>query len=217
VFTLEIGGSAGNASYAVSDLRKLCGFEAYTPTDKVSELTARANDEGWDTTLAEWLRGSRLRADYGVLVFPPGGGSERRAVKVNLVRAFWLVRNVGASILGIVGCDDGFTAELLSPVALSPSFSLTGSRRMPRGWRPSCGPTAEPSRPGDLIDEMGVPSSERTRTTWPLGRRALLRGRVTGPPHGSRVLRFWPGADSMTVQVGLHTQVHRTAGSLSGA
>src|ERR1700683_3318394 len=85
LFVLGVGGSAGHASHAVNDFRKLCGFEAYAPTDNVSELTARTNDEGWDTTFAAWLRGSRLRAADGLLVFSVGGGDAERGVSANVV------------------------------------------------------------------------------------------------------------------------------------
>lgn len=120
LFILGVGGSAGHASHAVNDFRKLCGFEAYTPTDNVSELTARTNDEGWDTTLEAWLRGSRLRADDGVLVLSVGGGSQSKGVSVNLVRALELAKEVGASIFGIVGRDGGFTAEVAAACVIIP-------------------------------------------------------------------------------------------------
>src|SRR6202161_3892296 len=87
LFILGVGGSAGHASHAVNDFRKICGFEAYTPTDNVSELTARANDDGWDTTFSEWLRGSRISGRDGLLVFSVGGGDQARGVSTNLVRA----------------------------------------------------------------------------------------------------------------------------------
>src|SRR6202453_2765396 len=87
LFILGVGGSAGHASHAVNDFRKICGFEAYCPTDNVSELTARINDDGWDTTFVEWLRGSRLDERDGILVFSVGGGDQERGVSVNLVRA----------------------------------------------------------------------------------------------------------------------------------
>src|SRR5215831_10359629 len=93
LFILGVGGSAGNAGHAVNDFRKICGFEAYAPTDNVSELTARTNDEGWDTCFAEWLRGSRLRAGDGVLVFSVGGGNREKNVSVNLVRSLELARD----------------------------------------------------------------------------------------------------------------------------
>src|SRR5271170_2432090 len=90
LFILGVGGSAGNAGHAVNDFRKICGFEAYSPTDNVSELTARTNDEGWDTTFSEWLKGSRLTARDGLLVFSVGGGNQAKNVSVNLVRALEL-------------------------------------------------------------------------------------------------------------------------------
>src|ERR1700734_3532505 len=95
LFILGVGGSAGNAGHAVNDFRKICGFEAYAPTDNVSELTARTNDEGWETTFVEWLKGSRIRKDDGVLVFSVGGGDVLRNVSANLVRALELARSEG--------------------------------------------------------------------------------------------------------------------------
>src|ERR1700761_1055608 len=103
LFILGVGGSAGHASHAVNDFRKICGFEAYAPTDNVSELTARVNDEGWDTCFVEWLRGSRLRAGDGILVFSVGGGNREKNVSVNLVRSLEHAREVGAKVYGIVG------------------------------------------------------------------------------------------------------------------
>ncbi len=111
LFILGVGGSAGYAGHAVNDFRKLCGIEAYAPTDNVSELTARANDEGWETTFSEWLRGSHLRAEDGVLVFSVGGGSAEKQVSVNIVRALDEAVGAGASIFGIVGRDGGYTAQ----------------------------------------------------------------------------------------------------------
>ena len=114
LFILGVGGSAGHASHAVNDFRKLCGFEAYTPTDNASELTARINDEGWDSAFAEWLSGSRLHAGDGVLVFSVGGGDEERGISVNLIRAVELALNAGGRVFGIVGRDGGYigrTAE----------------------------------------------------------------------------------------------------------
>jgi len=123
LFILGVGGSAGHASHAVNDFRKLCGFEAYTPTDNVSELTARTNDEGWDTTLSAWLRGSRLRAEDGVLVFSVGGGDAERGISGNIVRALELANERGAAIFGIVGRDGGFTAKVAnSCVVIPPLF-----------------------------------------------------------------------------------------------
>src|SRR5262245_33667298 len=98
LFILGVGGSAGNAGHAVNDFRKLCGFEAYAPTDNVSELTARTNDEGWDTVFAAWLKGSRLSADDALLVFSVGGGDLDRNVSPNIVRAIELAQKVGAGV-----------------------------------------------------------------------------------------------------------------------
>jgi D-sedoheptulose 7-phosphate isomerase len=123
LFILGVGGSAGHAGHAVNDFRKLCGFEAYAPTDNVSELTARVNDEGWDTCFVEWLRGSRLRKGDGILVFSVGGGNRAKNVSVNLVRSLELAKDVGASIYGIVGRDGGFTKEVADACVLIPTVS----------------------------------------------------------------------------------------------
>lgn len=111
LFLLGVGGSAGHASHAVNDFRKICAFEAYTPTDNVSELTARINDEGWDTAFAAWLEGSRLGEADAVLVFSVGGGDKARNISVNIVRALEFAQARGAATFGIVGSDDGFTAR----------------------------------------------------------------------------------------------------------
>ena len=123
LFVLGVGGSAGHASHAVNDFRKLCGFEAYAPTDNVSELTARINDEGWDTSFVEWLRGSRLRRGDGILVFSVGGGNREQAISVNLVRALEHAREVGARIFGIVGRDGGTTRALADACVLIPTVA----------------------------------------------------------------------------------------------
>src|SRR5262245_13200918 len=107
LFILGVGGSAGHAGHAVNDFRKLCGFEAYAPTDNVSELTAGANEEGWETTFAAWLDGSRIGPSDGVLVFSVGGGDAEMNVSTNIVRALQLAAERGASIFGIVGRDGG--------------------------------------------------------------------------------------------------------------
>jgi D-sedoheptulose 7-phosphate isomerase len=121
LFILGVGGSAGNASHAVNDFRKIVGLEAYAPTDNVSELTARINDEGWDTAYANWLRGSRLVARDGVLVFSVGGGDAERKVSVNLVRAIEYAKDVGARVGGIVGRDGGFTAKMADACVVVPT------------------------------------------------------------------------------------------------
>src|SRR5437764_14848588 len=111
LFFLGVGGSAGNCSHAVNDFRKLCGIEAYSPIDNVSELTARTNDEGWDTVFAGWLEVSRLSPKDGLLIFSVGGGDAERNISVNLVRAIDLARERGAKVFGIVGRAAGYTAK----------------------------------------------------------------------------------------------------------
>jgi D-sedoheptulose 7-phosphate isomerase len=120
LFILGVGGSAGHASHAVNDFRKIAGFEAYTPTDNVSELTARANDEGWDSTFAEWLRGSRLGDRDALLVFSVGGGNPAQRVSTNIVAALELGRETGATIFGIVGRDGGMTAQVADACVIVP-------------------------------------------------------------------------------------------------
>ncbi len=121
LFILGVGGSAGHAGHAVNDFRKLCGIETYAPTDNVSELTARVNDEGWDTCFSEWLKVSRLRKGDGVLVFSVGGGNRDKNVSVNLVRSLELAREVGASVFGIVGRDGGFTKQVADACVVIPT------------------------------------------------------------------------------------------------
>lgn len=121
LFILGVGGSAGNASHAVNDFRKIVGLEAYAPTDNVSELTAWINDEGWDTAYANWLKASRLVARDGVLVFSVGGGDAERNVSVNLVRAIEYAKAAGARVGGIVGRDGGFTAKMADACVIVPT------------------------------------------------------------------------------------------------
>ena len=123
LFILGVGGSAGHASHAVNDFRKICGFEAYCPTDNVSELTARVNDEGWDSSFAEWLKVSRLGPKDGVLVFSVGGGNREKKVSVNLVLALELAQRVGARIFGIVGKDGGYTKQSADACVVIPVVS----------------------------------------------------------------------------------------------
>lgn len=123
LFFLGVGGSAGNCSHAVNDFRKLAGFEAYAPTDNVSELTARTNDEGWETVFVEWLRGSRLDPDDGVMVFSVGGGSLEKNISPNLVRALAYAREMGAAIVGIVGRDGGHTATVADACVIVPTVN----------------------------------------------------------------------------------------------
>jgi len=123
LFILGVGGSAGHASHAVNDFRKICDFEAYTPTDNVSELTARVNDDGWDSSFAEWLKGSRVNAKDAVLVFSVGGGNVEKNVSVNLVRAIDVARQSGAKVFGIVGKDGGYTKQVADECVLIPVVS----------------------------------------------------------------------------------------------
>jgi D-sedoheptulose 7-phosphate isomerase len=123
LFLLGVGGSAGNCSHAVNDFRKLCGIEAYSPIDNVSELTARTNDEGWDTVFTGWLEVSRLNANDAILIFSVGGGDAQRNVSVNIVKAVELGKARGARVLGIVGRDNGHTATRGDIVIVVPSVN----------------------------------------------------------------------------------------------
>ena len=123
LFFLGVGGSAANCSHAVNDFRKIAGIEAYAPTDNVSELTARTNDEGWATVFVEWLKTSRLDADDAVFVMSVGGGSLENNISPNLVRALEHAQSVGAVILGIVGRDGGFTARVGTAVVIVPTVN----------------------------------------------------------------------------------------------
>ena len=123
LFILGVGGSAANASHAVNDFRKICGFEAYAPTDNVSELTARTNDEGWATIFAEWLKGSRVNAKDGLLIFSVGGGNLEKNVSPNLVSAIQVAKQAGASIVGIVGRDGGYTAKAATACVIVPTVN----------------------------------------------------------------------------------------------
>jgi D-sedoheptulose 7-phosphate isomerase len=120
LFVLGVGGSAAHASHAVNDFRKICGFEAYTPTDNAAELTARINDDGWDDSFAAWLAGSRLASGDALLVFSVGGGSREHDISVNLVRAIELARERGAKTFGIVGRDGGYTASVADACVVIP-------------------------------------------------------------------------------------------------
>lgn len=123
LFILGVGGSAGHASHACNDFRKICDFEAYTPTDNVSELTARVNDEGWDTCFSEWLKVSRLRQADGVLVFSVGGGNREKNVSVNLVKSLELAKEVKANIFGVVGRDGGYTKQVADACVVIPTVA----------------------------------------------------------------------------------------------
>ncbi len=120
LFILGVGGSAANASHAVNDFRKIAGIEAYAPTDNVSELTARTNDEGWATVFESWLKTSKLQARDAVLVFSVGGGDLERNVSPNLVAALKLAKSVGTKIIGVVGRDGGYTGKVADVCVLVP-------------------------------------------------------------------------------------------------
>lgn len=123
LFFLGVGGGAGNATHAVNDFRKIAGMECYTPTDNVSELTALINDEGWDGVFARWLKTSRLGPKDGVFVFSVGGGNLEKQISVNIVEALKLAQEVGAKILGVVGRDGGYTAQVGDAVIVIPTVN----------------------------------------------------------------------------------------------
>ena len=123
LFFLGVGGSAGNCSHAVNDFRKIVGIEAYAPTDNVSELTARTNDEGWDTVFVEWLKTSRLNDKDAVFIFSVGGGNLEKNVSPNLVRALQHAKSVGAAITGVVGRDGGYTATVADVCLIVPTVN----------------------------------------------------------------------------------------------
>ncbi len=124
LFFLGVGGSAANCSHAVNDFRKICGFEAYAPTDNVSELTARVNDEGWDSIFANWLIGSRISSKDAIFIFSVGGGNLEKNVSPNLVKAIEVAKKVGAKIFGVVGRDGGYTAKSSETVLVIPTVKV---------------------------------------------------------------------------------------------
>jgi D-sedoheptulose 7-phosphate isomerase len=123
IFFVGVGGGAGHASHAVNDFRKIAGIECYAPTDNVSELTARINDDGWETSYRNWLRGSRLRQQDAVFVFSVGGGDAERKISANLVCALQYAKQVGAKICGIVGRDGGFIAQIADACIVVPTVN----------------------------------------------------------------------------------------------
>jgi D-sedoheptulose 7-phosphate isomerase len=123
LFFLGVGGSAANASHAVNDFRKIAGFECYAPTDNVSELTARTNDDGWSSVFVEWLRGSRLRKEDAVFVFSVGGGNLGKNISPNLVSALQYAKEIGSAILGVVGRDGGYTAKVADVCCVIPTVN----------------------------------------------------------------------------------------------
>ncbi|MCK1737091.1 SIS domain-containing protein [Bradyrhizobium sp. 138] len=123
IFFLGVGGSAGNCGHAVNDFRKIVGIESYAPTDNVSELTARTNDEGWATIFAEWLKVSKLRANDAIFVFSVGGGNLEKNISPNLVTALKLAKSVGTKIMGVVGRDGGYTATVADACVIVPTVN----------------------------------------------------------------------------------------------
>ena len=123
LFFLGVGGSAANCSHAVNDFRKIGGFEAYTPVDNVAELTARTNDEGWETVFAAWLKGSKLTEKDCLFIFSVGGGSEDRNISANLVYALRYAKEINAKVIGVVGRDGGFTAKVANACVIVPTQS----------------------------------------------------------------------------------------------
>jgi D-sedoheptulose 7-phosphate isomerase len=123
LFILGVGGGAGHASHAVNDFRKIAGIESYTPTDNVSELTARVNDDGWETVFESWLKGSHLTAKDGIFVFSVGGGNAEKNVSVNLVNALRYAKEKGAKVIGVVGRDGGYTAKVADACVIIPTVN----------------------------------------------------------------------------------------------
>ena len=123
IFFIGVGGGAGHASHAVNDFRKIAGIESYSPSDNVSELTARTNDDGWDTTYSNWLRGSHIKAEDALFVFSVGGGNLEKNISANIVKSLQLAKEVGARVAGVVGRDGGYTAKVGDEVIVIPVLS----------------------------------------------------------------------------------------------
>jgi D-sedoheptulose 7-phosphate isomerase len=124
LFFLGVGGGAGNATHAVNDFRKICGIESYSACDNISELTARINDDGWESVFTEWLKGCKLSRNDGVFIFSVGGGDEINNISVNLIRALQYAKSVGAKILGIVGREGGFTGKVADACLIVPVVNI---------------------------------------------------------------------------------------------
>ncbi len=123
LFILGVGGGAGHASHAVNDFRKICGIEAYTPTDNISELTARVNDDGWSTAYVNWLKISKLNKNDMIFVFSVGGGNAEKNISLNIVKSLQFAQDIGVKICGVVGRDGGYTAEVADACVIIPSFN----------------------------------------------------------------------------------------------
>ena len=169
LFFLGVGGSAANCSHAVNDFRKIAGIESYTPVDNVSELTARTNDEGWEHTFAAWLQGSRLQAKDMLFVFSVGGGSLERNVSPNLVRALQFGQQVGAQIVGVVGRDGGYTAQVADACVIVPTVNPDNVTTHSETFQAVV---------WHLI--VSHPSLKTARTTWESTERVAARSSSTG-------------------------------------
>jgi len=123
IFFLGVGGGAGHASHAVNDFRKICGIESYAPTDNVSELTARVNDDGWDTCYENWLKGSNLNDNDMLFVFSVGGGNLEKNISVNILKSLQLAKSIGAKICGVVGRDGGYTKKVANACIVIPTVN----------------------------------------------------------------------------------------------
>jgi len=123
IFFLGVGGGAGHASHAVNDFRKICNIESYAPTDNVSELTARVNDDGWDTCYVNWLKGSNLSKNDLLFVFSVGGGNLEKNISVNILKSLELAKNIGAKVCGIVGRDGGYTKQVADVCIVVPTVN----------------------------------------------------------------------------------------------
>src|SRR4030065_2148290 len=135
LFIIGSGGGAGHASHAVCDFRKLCNFEAYTPYDNVSELTARANDEGWDVTILNWLKGSRFNKNDCIFVFSVGGGNYEKNISTNIVNAVKYAKEIGAKVVGVVGKDGGYTKQVGDAVVVIPTINTSKITPLTEGFQ----------------------------------------------------------------------------------
>ena len=135
LFMIGVGGSAGNCSHAVNDFRKLCGIETYSPIDNVSELTARTNDEGWETVFVEWLRVSRLNEKDALFILSVGGGDAEKNISANIIKAINLAKEVGAKVLGVVGKPTGYTATQGDAVVVIPQVNPSRVTPLSEGFQ----------------------------------------------------------------------------------